>query len=271
MIAQRKLIGTGSMAVVAGLVLGAVLGVSVTFSGSVSAQEFGLSVTTRNVVTNTEVETLKAQLEEAVSREIANGCTQPARQGSNELMLCGESKARISALEERLTQAVYAHQKRSPEEVRKVEANIRALAGKGDVSLSFTGSAVNPYVQNEKRIEFYLGSDGNSYWVNPAANEVVQFGAAGKGSEPKGTRLSEEELKSIAVSFLAKNVPNFAEVQGSYQYQLNDCRKDDSVCSFRWEQSASTDKNNMSPFVQVVVQTDGSIGSFTNTQSLYAN
>jgi len=220
--------------------------------------------------TNPTIEALKAELERVTQEELTTGCVEwdPRLE---QRILCGESQVRVDAVHERLVEEIRKLEQREPEAMAAAIANIRTLAEDASLEVRFEGSSANPY-NNRKRIEFYVDEKGVAYWINLENNEIVNVDFSGSRVPIRVTpRLGQEELRAIAEGFLAEHVSNFEQFKAEYQHRILDCREGEDFCTFRWEKdkAAYTVKNEMPPFVQVIVSVAGEIAGFTNTQSLY--
>lgn len=216
---------------------------------------------------NPTMEALKAELERVTREELTRGCVERDSQ-MGQPVLCGSSKERVEAIHRRLVEETLKAEQREPEAVTRVIARIRAMRGDPSLEVSFQGTSANPYLATSRRMEIYQDNQGMRYFVDPATDEVFQFGP-GPNSKLEfclSPRLSVDELRQRAESFLDKNVLGFQEIRKNWGY--SESAKGGTSYLFRWEASAASAGEGMRPFVQVVLSPCGEMMSFTSTYNL---
>lgn len=216
---------------------------------------------------NPTIEALKAELERVTQEELAKGCVGRDPQ-TGQMVLCNSSKERVEAIHARLVEETLKAEQREPEAVARVSARIRALRDDPSLSVFFQGTSANPYLVTSRRMEIYQDDRGMMYFVDPATDEVFQFGP-GPNSKVEfclSPRLGVDELRQRAESFLGKNVPAFQQIQKNWVY--SESAKGETSYLFRWEAPRVSAGEKMQPFVQVVLAPCGEIMSFSNTYSL---
>lgn len=217
--------------------------------------------------TNPTVEALKAELEKATQEELAKGCVERGSK-TGQPVFCGSSKGRVEAIHARLVEETLKAEQREPETVARVIARIRALREDPSLEVFFQGTSENPYLVTSHRMEIYQDDRGMMYFVNPATDEVFQFGP-GPNSQVEfclSPSLDVDKLRQRAESFLSKNLPGFQQIQENWAY--SESAKGGTSFIFRWEAPGASAGEKMQPFVQVVLAPCGEIMSFTNTSNL---
>lgn len=222
------------------------------------------------IPTSTKLDTLRRNIDQAAAEERASGCTEWDDKVKRHVF-CGTSKERMEALYRQFTEETKRLQQRDLASVAAVIANIRALAEGPSLDVTFGGTSENPYSSKHprKRMELYGDNRGMVYYVDPDTNQVIQFGPGPNSviTDDKAVRLSEAELRQRAEDYLAKHVPNFAEVRRTFNYQ--EMSKSGRRFAFRWEAPAKAEGEEMAAFVQVVLSPSGKVISFNNTQTVY--
>ncbi len=136
------------------------------------------------------------------------------------------------------------------------------------LAVSFQGTSANPYLATSHRMEIYQDNRGMVYFVDPATDEVFQFGP-GPNSRVEfclSPKLGVDELRQRAESFLNKNVPDFQQIRKNWVY--SESAKGGTSYLFRWETPAASAGEGVRPFVQVVVSPCGEIMSFSGIYNL---
>lgn len=209
-----------------------------------------------------------ADLDAATAHESDAGCTEDDGRGGKRL--CGGSKSRIDAMHDDAVRAADDAVARPPQERGRALAAIRAFRGDGALALAYRSTSQNPYSGAEdKKIEIYADNDGNEYWIDPADDVLVQAGP-GAGLHQKArkarpeARLPVPELRAKAVAVVEAQLPGFSGRRSSY-HPLED-NKDKELYFFRWDDfSQPAKESEMPPFVQVGLDAEGRVLSFTNT------
>ncbi|WP_376791297.1 hypothetical protein [Thermoflexus sp.] len=213
------------------------------------------------------IEALKAELERATQEELTKGCVERDPQ-TGEPVLCGSSKARVEAIHARLVEETLKVEQREPEAVARVIARIRALREDPSLEVFFQGTSANPYLDASHHVEIYQDDRGMMYFVDPATDEVFQFGP-GPNSQVEfcsSPSLDVDKLRQRAESFLGKNIPGFQQIQENWTYL--ESAKGGTSFIFRWEAPGASAGEEIQPVVQVVLYPCGEIKSFLNTSSL---
>jgi hypothetical protein len=263
---KNYVIGAGVIAVAVGLTVGLAGGFRIGKSNTASAAP----QTVAGPLTSEKVEALKIDLDKTAQYELAYGCTTADKFGRKEF--CGESKQKVDALHAQLVAEVRKLEERDPAAVATVVANIQALAGDSNLAVEFDSTASNPYTANDAvRIEQYRDAKGFMYLVNPSTNKVIQMGP-GPGSKIEFAatpKLTLEELRSKAESFLAGKVEDFDTVKAGFSYREMS-KPGNMSYAFRWEAKSIPADEELKPFVQVVLSPAGEVMSFNDTRSLYS-
>lgn len=156
-----------------------------------------------------------------------------------------------------------------PANKEQAVAIIREFMRTPDLALTFTGNSANPYNESGPRIDYYVDTQGNEYWVDRNSNRLVQMGPSASASPtPQPTRSETRQdvatLRTKAMGIANAQMPNFTEIRRTL-HPLED-NKEKLVYFFRWDDSrAPTAESDMPPFLQVGLNADGSLASFTNT------
>ncbi len=213
--------------------------------------------------------TIRAMLDDlrsATQKEIASGCVE--KDGRGGTRLCGDSKTRIDALHDDAARDADALIARPPERRQQALRAIRAFRNDDSLALTYHATSGNPYMDGAN-IEIYADDRGNEYWIDPAADALVQMGPdAGADPTPHQTgpeaRLPVARLREIAIGIAASQIPDFAARRSSF-HPLED-NKNRAVYFFRWDDfSRPAKESDMPPFIQIALFADGTIASFTNT------
>ncbi|MEY4744887.1 MAG: hypothetical protein RL272_832 [Candidatus Parcubacteria bacterium] len=216
-------------------------------------------------------ETIKemfADLDAATAHESDAGCTEDDGRGGKRL--CGDSKSRVDALHDDAMRMADGAAARPPQARERAMAAIRAFRADRALGLAYRSTSQNPYSgADDKKIEIYADNDGNEYWIDPADDVLVQAGpGAGLHTPPRKTRpearLAVAELRARALEIVQAQMPGFASRKSSF-HPLED-NKDKQLYFFRWDDfSQPAKESEMPPFVQVGLDAEGRIVSFTNT------
>lgn len=217
--------------------------------------------------TNPTVEALTAEMERVTQQEMESGCVEWSDRLQQDI-LCGESRAKVEALQKQLTEEIRKLQWPGAEAVAAAVANIRAVAEDPSLQVMFDGTSRNPYMNDHSRVEIYLDSRGMLYLVNPANHEILQFGPAGNSTIEwrQSPRLDHAALRQVAESFLSEHVTAFSKVKEQFIYE--ESSKGEVSYSFRWRSPLMSTKGDWAS-VSVVVSPGGEIMSFVNTLSLF--
>ncbi len=159
---------------------------------------------------------------------------------------------------------------RTPEAREAALGRIRAFRDDTLLTLTYRCTAPNPYKDDDaKKVEIYADDRGNEYWIDPAGDVLVQAGPSARlHSAARKTRtedrLSVSELRTKAVAIVEANVAGFAGRRSEY-HPLEDNRNRETYF-FRWDDfSQPAKESELPPFVQVGINADGSLASYTNT------
>lgn len=156
-----------------------------------------------------------------------------------------------------------------PANATQATATVRTFMNSTDLTLTYSGNSANPYNENGPRIDYYADSQGNEYWIDRVSNRLVQMGPAASASPTPQQARSEARkdvatLREKAMAIAGAQMPNFAEIRSTL-HPLED-NKEKEVYFFRWDDSSSPIAEfDMPPFLQVGLNADGSVASFTNT------
>lgn len=254
----------GIIVAIAGLAIGIIWGFG-SSKGNVSSAD---KPSVPGQHTNEKIEALKSELDKVTQYEMAYGCVEKDKHGQD--VLCGNSKARVEALNKQLNDEWKKSEKRSPAEVETVVSNIRKLTGKLSLEINFNGTSANPYTSNKKRIEFYEDSDNTEYMIDPETNKIVQFGP-GVNSKIKfaeSSQLTKQDLKKKAETLLNEYISDFDQVKANFSYKELS-KSGGTSYAFRWEAKTKPQGEDITPFVQIVLSPAGEVMSFNDVRSLY--
>jgi len=169
--------------------------------------------------------------------------------------------------ENELTDKIRAEEIRSPEEIKIVESNIRAITNNPDLELSFKSRVSNPYTNViVHKVEYYEDEKGTQYIIDSETNKVVAFTYNDHFVVEDKNKLPNETLKAKAEALLSKNVENFAEVKDNFK--LEEGSKGDMYV-LRYDAKDKVTGEDMLPFVQVKLATDGRLIGFSDIRNLY--
>lgn len=250
---QTKAISVGVLAF--GLVLGVVWGLTLTFGSATHATE---QITSR-------IDALVTEIDRTAQQELAQGCVEMNVFGQKEF--CGESKEKMDALHEEIMTAIRAEKVRSAREVAEVKANIRTVTGNSNLELRFDTKVSNPYTDAiDHSVEYYRDPKGTYYMVDPQTNKVVMFTYNDHFVTPEDKKLSQDELRATARTYLAKHVEDFDTVEKTYT--LEEGSKGDMYV-LRYNAPEAVAGEGMLPFVQAKISTGGELVGFGDIRSLY--
>ncbi len=159
---------------------------------------------------------------------------------------------------------------RAPEARKAAIERIRVFRDDPVLALAYRCAAPNPYRDDDaQKVEIYADDRGNEYWIDPADDVLVQAGPSARvHPTPRKTRpedrLAVSELRAKAVSIVEANVAGFARRRSEY-HPLEDNRNRETYF-FRWDDfSQPAKESELPPFVQVGINADGTLASYTNT------
>ncbi len=222
----------------------------------------------RMVPVSTMVKEILSNLDNAIQREIATGCTEKDPR-SGQTRFCKNSQEKIDALNKKAFQEIDAESSRPPEARAAAEKAIHVFRKNEKLALTYTATVSNPYTDDEAQIETYVDDQGYEYWVNPKNNILVQSSAStgvySKTSTARSSNLrTVAELRAQAIEIISTQIPDFNAHKGSL-HPLED-NKNRITYFFRWDDFTSPVKESeMAPFVQVGLFADGTLASYTNT------
>lgn len=210
---------------------------------------------------------LRDRLERLTAEELAEGCTTIDRFGQR--VFCGESKEKVDRLHDELAAAIQEMERQDTDVARATEL-IREVTEDPGREVVFRGTSANPYSASGKRITQYRDGRGFEYWIDPAADRVVQFGPGPDSTIGFATtgELSVDELRGRAEAYLLRVVEGFADLRVGFVYRMN-TTETGSRYAFRWEAPVVPEGERLAPFVQVVLSPAGEVMSFTDSRSLY--
>lgn len=226
-----------------------------------------VSAERRMVPVSTTAKEMLSSLDTASRREAQDGCVEDDGRGGRRL--CGDSAKRAKAMHDDVVDAIDAFGAR-PKEMRETAlARIRSFRKNAALRVDYRSTGPNPYADDDgRRIETYVDDHDFEYWIDPANDVLVQVGPGPDWhpAAPKaGTeRLSVAELRAKAEAFILAELPDFKERKPSF-HPLED-NKGKQTYFFRWDDfSTPVKETGMPPFVQVALNADGSLASYTNT------
>lgn len=226
-----------------------------------------VSAERRMVPVSTTAKEMLSSLDAASRREAEDGCTEDDGRGGKRL--CGDSAGRAEAMHDDVVDAIDAFGARPKEKRDGAVARVRSFRKNPALRIDYRSTGPNPYADDEsRRIETYVDDHDFEYWIDPANDVLVQVGPGPDWhpAAPKaGTeRLSVAELRARAEAYALAEIPDFAERKPSF-HPLED-NKAKQTYFFRWDDfSTPVKESGMPPFVQVALNADGSLASYTNT------
>jgi hypothetical protein len=161
--------------------------------------------------------------------------------------------------------------KRNDQEIEKVKKHAREVTENTALELEYTGTFNSPYTEKKpKRVEYYKDTNNNQYVVDPTTNKIIDF-TDERINEAPVKDLNTKSLRARAEAYLAKHVPDFAEVKKSFVFEegAKGDPRGDSLYAFRWNAPALVNGEDMLPFVMVKLSPSGKIIGFSDTRSLY--
>ena len=220
---------------------------------------------------NDEIRQAKANLEKITQEELAHGCREDFY---GHQVFCGESKQKVDAADEKLRQAQLDSEIPSPEVLNQRLQTVQALQDNNSLTITFQGEYGSPYLDgNTRRQETYYDNQGTEYSIDKLTGRIIHYGPAPntKMWQKFTPVVSEAELKTKAVTYLSKHIPDFDQVQQEFTYTENvkDGGDGTKVYAFRWE-GKKIQTEDMPPFVQLTLTSGGDIGTFNDTRPLYS-
>lgn len=144
---------------------------------------------------------------------------------------------------------------------------IRAFRKSDALVARYVATAPNPYAPEGKpsNIDIYEDDKDLEYWLS--GPKLIQIGPRAGirvGSDYEGGQsLDVAELRSLADGIIAGQIDDWATRKASLiPYEDN---RRGQVYFFRREIMESVGENDLPPFVQVGLYTDGTLACFTNT------
>jgi len=124
-----------------------------------------------------------------------------------------------------------------------------------------TGMINSP--SGDLEVAIYQDSDGRKYSVSPETNQVVEIDARTllRNISPNAQILPLEVLKSKAMKYIRAAIPDFEQLQASWQYEEGG--KGD-VYFFTWYGSITPGSMNR-PFAQIGLHKIGLLFAYYNT------
>lgn len=166
------------------------------------------------------------------------------------------------------TEPVSTTTKISPAVSQQISAieKIRADLELPELPLTFiekTGMINSP--SGGLEVVVYQDSDGRKYSVNPDSNQVIEIDARillpTKHGDPVTPTFSMENMKSRALKYIKATIPNFENLQSSWQYEEGG--KGD-VYFFTWYGDMTSGSMNR-PFAQIGFHKNGLLFAYYNT------
>ncbi len=222
--------------------------------------------------TNHEILKLQDDLDTIAELRVKNGCVADT---IDQAIECEHYNQRFNSLQAQLQDTVHRLQlaNKSPVAIATAVANIKVLAENPSLEVQFKDIQDNMYSNNGKNVDIYGDSNGMQYLVEPATNKVVQFGPAAGPSVTVNyrmtPRLTTAQLKQKAEDYLMKHINDFTQVKNSVDFTYTTTSKDGMAYAFRWNANIKPAREDMAPFVQVVLSPAGDVISFNDTRSLY--
>ncbi len=226
-----------------------------------------VSAERRMVPVSTSAKEMLSSLDAASRREAEGGCVEEDGRGGKRL--CGASAEKAKAMHDDVVNVIDAFGARPKEKRDNALSHIRSFRKNRGLRVDYRSTGPNPYADDDgRRIETYVDDHDFEYWIDPANDVLVQ---AGPGPDwhptaPKaGTeRLTVAELRAKAEAYVLAEMPDFAERRPSL-HPLED-NKGKQTYFFRWDDfSTPMKESGLPPFVQVALNADGSLASYTNT------
>lgn len=146
-----------------------------------------------------------------------------------------------------------------PPEHDQAIASIRTFRNQSDLLLTYGGETPNPNADMRDSL-VYWDDQGGEYLVDKEKLQVMHW--TPQTPADSGATKSVEELRSLALTFAYRQSPHLA--QNASNLSFTQMTKDGSNYAFRWEDQSITG-HMMTPFLQVVIRTDGEILQYINT------
>jgi len=210
---------------------------------------------------------LRRQLDETIRRELQDGCVETDEQGGKRF--CRGSAAKVAAARTAAKEAEDGLKARPAELRATAVKNVRRFRGRDELRLDYQATSANPYRDDGSLIETYADDAGNEYWVDRATDALVQMGPAAGADTPAHEtrpedRLPVAALRTLALQYAEAAHPGFGQRLSSL-HPLED-NKERQIYFFRWDDfSAPVRESELPPFIQVALQADGRLASFTDT------
>lgn len=138
-------------------------------------------------------------------------------------------------------------------------ASIRAFRNQNDLLLTYDGETENPNADLRDSLA-YRDHQGGQYLVDQETLRVAEW--TPQLAADAGETKPVEELRALALTFAYHQSPRLAQNPDSLTF--TQMTKDGSQYAFRWEDPSITG-HMMTPFLQVVIRTDGEILQYINT------
>jgi len=150
-----------------------------------------------------------------------------------------------------------------PPEHDQAIASIQAFRNQRELNLTYGGETPNPNADMRDSL-VYRDDEGGEYLVDKEKLQVV-FWMPQATADSRSTK-NVEELRALALTFAYRQSPRLAQNASSLTF--TQMTKDGSNYGFRWEDQDSTG-HIMTPFLQVVIRTDGEIVQYMNTLDVF--
>lgn len=151
-----------------------------------------------------------------------------------------------------------------PAEHDQAIASIRAFRNQDDLALTFGGETPNPNADMRDSL-VYRDNEGGEYLVDKEKLQVVFW--MPQAPAHSGSTKTVEELRALALTFAYHQSQRLALDASSLTF--TQMTKDGSNYAFRWEDQSITG-HMMTPFLQVVIRSDGEIVQFMHTLDIWA-
>jgi len=151
-----------------------------------------------------------------------------------------------------------------PAEHDQAIASIRAFRNQDDLALTFGGETPNPNADMRDSL-VYRDNEGGEYLVDKEKLQVVFW--MPQAPADSGSTKTVEELRALALTFAYHQSQLLALDASSLTF--TQMTKDGSNYAFRWEDQSITG-HTMTPFLQVVIRSDGEIVQFMHTLDIWA-
>lgn len=142
-------------------------------------------------------------------------------------------------------------------------ASIRAFRNQNDLLLTYDGETENPNADLRDSLA-YRDHQGGQYLVDQETLRVAEW--TPQLAADAGETKPVEELRALALTFAYHQSPRLAQNPDSLTF--TQMTKDGSQYAFRWEDQSITG-HMMTPFLQVVIRTDGEILQYINTLDIW--